>query len=138
MNNRRGFSFIELIMIIIIMGILSAVAIPKYMSIVASAEIRAEKSFVNDIWEGLEDVAEDRFLDTGVESWPYNPLSVVGRTRNIIINLTTGYPIERNEWRFNLSDPNSPILLHKRNNYEVWGYTYDSLTFTLSEEPELF
>jgi MSHA pilin protein MshA len=37
MNNRGGFTLIELIMVIIILGILSAVAIPKYVDLQVEA-----------------------------------------------------------------------------------------------------
>lgn len=37
MKNRAGFTLIELIMVIIILGILSAVAIPKYIDLQAEA-----------------------------------------------------------------------------------------------------
>ena len=33
---------------------------------------------------------DDKLLAEGTESWPYNPLTVFGRTRNMKINLTLG------------------------------------------------
>ena len=65
-----------------------------------------------------------------MESWPEHPLSVLGRTRNVIITLPLGIPDEDNEWQFDGTN-----LYHRRMNNEVWYFTYDRNTFHLSEQP---
>jgi prepilin-type N-terminal cleavage/methylation domain-containing protein len=42
MKNNKGFTLIELIMVTIILGILAAVAIPRYTTSVSAAEAAAE------------------------------------------------------------------------------------------------
>jgi prepilin-type N-terminal cleavage/methylation domain-containing protein len=136
-KNQKGFTLIELIMVTIILGILAAVAIPRYASTLHRVTVKAEQTFVNTIWAGLETEAQNRLIDTGTESWPYNPLVVVGRTRNVKVNLTLGMPDEDDEWQLDLTATaaGTPAIVHMRTDDELWLYAYDSTNFTLAEDP---
>ena len=100
----KGFTLIELVMVTIILGILAAVAIPRYADTLNNAENAAEKAFVDMIWAGLEQEASERLLATGIESWPTHPLTIVGRSRNVKINLDYGIPDEDDEWQVDYDD----------------------------------
>ena len=86
-KTQNGFSLVELIMVMVILGILASVAIPKMTNVLDKAELRAEQAVVNQIWAGCESYANDRVLEDGNEAWPYHPLTIFGRTRNIKITL---------------------------------------------------
>ena len=131
----EGFSLVELVMVMVILGILAAVAVPKMTSVLGQAAERAEKTTVNQIWAGCESYASDKLLEEGTESWPFNPLTTFGRTRNMKINLELGVPDEDNEWQFSLIDAGEPAIFHQRPDDEIYYYTYDSTTFELAEEP---
>ena len=73
MFNRKGFTLIELIMVTIILGILAAVAIPRYMTTVDKAEAAAEDAVIGSIRAGLETYAVEQLMDNGRRSWPTNP-----------------------------------------------------------------
>lgn len=128
--NKKGFTLMELVVVILIIGIMSVVAIPRYEQKIQLEELKAEKEFTYKIWEGLEDYASYQKEISGVESWPVNPLSVLGRTRNVIVTYQLGIPDEDNEWQFD-----GTKLYHRRMNNEIWYFEYNPNTFYLSEHP---
>ena len=56
-NNQNGFTLIELIMVMIILGILAAVAIPRYMNTIENAEVAAEDAVISNVEVALENHA---------------------------------------------------------------------------------
>ena len=77
MLNQKGFTLIELIMVTIILGILAAVAIPRYMTTVTKAHEAAEDAVINSIKAGLETYAVEQLMDNGRKSWPTNPFDAL-------------------------------------------------------------
>ena len=138
LKNNKGFTLIELIMVTIILGILAAVAIPRYAATLNMATERTEKAFVDQLWLGCEIVASERLIEFGIEEWPYNPLTTIKRNRGIVLNLTLGVPDVDNEWQFSLDAVDDPAVFHQRANDEIYYYTYDSTNFELSEIPVLY
>jgi len=126
----KGYTLVEILIVILLIGIMSAVAIPRYQRRIELQERKVEKEFTTQIWKELELYAEEQKESTGTESWPTHPLSVLGRTRNVIVTFQLGIPDEDNEWQFDGTN-----LYHRRRNNEVWYFTYDRSTFSLSELP---
>ena len=128
--NTNGYTLFELVVVILLIGILSAVAVPRFEQRIALTELKVEKDFTYSLWEELEFHAKLQYELTGEQSWPSHPLSVLGRTRNVIVTLSLGLPTQDNEWRFD-----GTHLYHRRMNNEIWYYKYDPNTFFLSEHP---
>ena len=126
----KGYTLMEMVVVILIIGIMSAVAIPRYQRRIELEELKAEKEFVYQIWKELELYAEEQRELTEMESWPVSPLSVLGRTRGGIVTYELGVPDEDNEWQFDGTN-----LYHRRMNNEIWYFIYNSNNFYLSEHP---
>ncbi len=52
-QNEEGFTLIELVMVIIILGVLAAVAIPKFIDLSNEAKLAAEKGMVGGVRGGI-------------------------------------------------------------------------------------
>ena len=130
MRLTKGFTLIEMVIVILLIGIMSGIAIPRFEKRIELEELKSEKEFTYTIWKLLETYASVEKELTGKESWPEHPLSVLGRTRGAIITIPLGIPDEDNEWQFD-----GTKLYHRRMNNEIWYFIYDRDNFYLSELP---
>ena len=79
MKDKNGFTIIELIMVMIIIGVLAAVAIPRFQDIVIESEVAVEQRIIQTISDGLETYAREKYVSNGVRSWPDNPFVALSK-----------------------------------------------------------
>ena len=132
-QNNKGFTLIELIMVTIILGILAAVAIPRYMATVTQAEEAAEDAVISSIKAGLETYATEQLLDNGRRSWPTNPFDAL-ETKPATYEVDADDAATDvsdadtdGEWTFNTETFN---ITHMRGDNSVHHWDYDKGTQT--------
>ena len=76
-TSRNGFTLIELIIVMVILGIMAAVAVPRYLSSIANAEEAAENAMINSIRNGLKQYANEKLYKEGRSIWPDNPFEAL-------------------------------------------------------------
>ena len=77
---KEGFTLIELIIVMVIMGVLASVAVPRYLDSIANAEESAENAVINSIRNGLKQYAGDKLYKEGRPTWPDNPFETLSET----------------------------------------------------------
>ena len=77
MNAKNGFTMIELILVMIIISILAAISIPRFVNIVRQSEAAAEQGVLISVVDALSTYGREQFIASGVASWPDNPFSVL-------------------------------------------------------------
>ncbi|MDG1224259.1 MAG: prepilin-type N-terminal cleavage/methylation domain-containing protein, partial [Candidatus Marinimicrobia bacterium] len=131
-NNKNGFTLIELIMVMIILGILSAVAIPRYLETIQKSEITAEDAVIDKLCAALENYAQHKMLTKGRRYWPENPFEALETLPQTYT--TDGNDSDTdNEWTFvnwYSGDENSGgvsgRITHQRADNTRWQWSYNA------------
>ena len=126
MRNNKGFTLIELIMVTIILGILAAVAIPRYMSTVDKAEEAAEDAVISSIRAGLETYATEQLMESGRRTWPDSPWSALATKPSGYTTDATDADTD-GEWTYNTT---SLKITHQRGDNSRVGWAYAKGTQT--------
>ena len=110
-------------MVMIILGVLSAVAIPRYLDTISQAEEAAEDAVVSNIGVALENYAIHKLVDSGRAIWPDNPFDAL-KEKPSTYTLDGTNADSDNEWTFVDGDP--AYITHQRADNSRWKWEYDA------------
>ncbi len=131
MKNKNGFTIIELIMVMIIIGVLAAVAIPRFQDVVIESEIAVEQRVINTIYNGLETYARERYIENGVRSWPENPFTALSKLPpDYDATLYVFSQMKDRDWIYtgNQNTSYNNTIAHLRKSDSISTWTYDQAT----------
>ena len=76
-NLNSGFTLIELVIIMVILGVLAAVAVPRLGNTIDSSEQSAEEAVIGNLRSALEVYAMDQVVNNSNKSYPSNPFDAL-------------------------------------------------------------
>ena len=125
MNRKsKGFTLIELVTVIAILGVLAAMTVPKFFDLQTKAKIEVENMVIGTIRAGLETYAANQIVQAGTKTYP--TATTAGNLLTQILN-----PVPAG-WTFGGNSATEGTITHTRSDsFVTWLYTVSNPTYTI-------
>lgn len=112
-RDSKGFTLIELVTVIAILGVLAAMTVPKFFSLQVKAKVEVENQIVGTIRAGLETYAANQIVQNGVKKYPES-----NTTDDLLTTILNPKPAE---WSFS-SGATGTITHTRTDSIITWTY----------------
>ena len=115
-RNSKGFTLIELVTVIAILGVLAAMTVPKFFALQIKATIEVENQIIGTIRAGLETYAANEIVQNGVKSYPVSATSTSALLTAVLSPIPVG-------WDYSATSGGDGTITHTRTD-SIVTYTY--------------
>ena len=119
---KNGFTLIELVIIMVILGVLAAVAIPRIGNTIDSSEVSAEEAVIGSLRSALEVYAMDQVVMNSNKSYPPNPFDALdSKSRNELLGGSWSYSGSVIFHSRNDGTTRSVVIRARHNESKLWS-----------------
>ena len=117
-NFNKGFTLIELVIIMVILGVLAAVAVPRLGNTIDTSEASAEQAVIGNLRSALEVYAMDQVVANSTKSYPANPFDALdNKSKDELLN--TDWSYSGGTIQYTRNDGNVTTWMYSMTNGEI-------------------